>query len=163
MQIEAQIIFFIVLVSPGKCRRSAVEVPWKCHGSAVEVPNEGKQPTATDLPLLAPPLSTVGWSKTVRFNNLGKKWTTLFLKTLSSQSNFRNSFFDQRSPRHPDVGILQSHKQTDGHRNYITKLAQWAYSVKIPHTGDIEPLNVCHMSYVTGHMSHVICHISTVT
>ena len=41
----------------------------KCRGSAVEVPLKIRR-SATDLPLLAPPLSTVGLSKTARFNHL---------------------------------------------------------------------------------------------
>ena len=62
-----------------KKRINAVEVPWKCCGRAIEVPFkcrlsavEVQTATATYLPLQTPPLSTVGWSKTVRFNNLGK-------------------------------------------------------------------------------------------
>ena len=57
-------------------RWSAVKVPLKCHWSAIEVPTANSQQptvTATDRHLLTPPLSTVGWSNTVIFNNLKKK------------------------------------------------------------------------------------------
>ena len=61
-----------------------MEVPWNYRGCAIEVPLkcQCKQPTATatDLPLLTPPLSTEGWSKTAPFNNLGKKTRTPLLK-----------------------------------------------------------------------------------
>ena len=30
-----------------------------------------------------------------------------------SQANIRNTFFDQSSPRHREVGVLQGHGQTD--------------------------------------------------
>ena len=100
---------------PWNCCGSGVEVPWKCRRSAVEVPsncrwsaNSQQTPaTATDLPLLTPPLSRVGWSKTVRFINLRKK-DPAFLK----MANIRNRFFDRRSPRHPEVGVFQCHKHT---------------------------------------------------
>ena len=52
-----------------KCHWSALEVPLKCRGSALEVPTA----TFTDLPLLTPPLSSVGWSKIVCFSDLVKK------------------------------------------------------------------------------------------
>ena len=60
---------------PWKCRGIAMEVPLKCCWSAVEVPLKCKQPTATAtyIPLLTPPLSTVGWSKPKCFNNFGKE------------------------------------------------------------------------------------------
>ena len=35
----------------------------------------------------------------------GKKGPRLFFKIVSSQANIRNRFFDQRSPRHPEVGV----------------------------------------------------------
>ena len=62
MKMEAPIHFFPL--------GSGVDVPLKCHWSA-----NRQQPTATaiDLPLLTPPLSTVGWSKTTSFNHLGKE------------------------------------------------------------------------------------------
>ena len=66
MKMEAPIHLF----PPGKWRWSAFEVPLKCRWSA-----NRQQPTATavDLPLLTPPLSTVGWSKITSFNHLGKE------------------------------------------------------------------------------------------
>ena len=43
-------------------------------------------------------------------------------------------FFDQRSPQHPEVGVLQWHGQTDrhtdGHVDSMTDPAQRAESVK---------------------------------
>ena len=54
------------------CFWRAVEVPLKCRQSA-----NSQQPTATatatDLPLVTLPLSTVGWSKTSCFNNVRNK------------------------------------------------------------------------------------------
>ena len=58
-----------------KCRGSAAEVPLKCHWSSIEM----QTATATDFPLLTPPLSTIGWSKTVSLNNLGEKRIIFFL------------------------------------------------------------------------------------
>ena len=57
---------------PLKCSGSAIEVPCKYRGSDIEVPLDCNQPPAiaTELLLLAPPLSTVGWSKTAHFTNL---------------------------------------------------------------------------------------------
>ena len=67
---------FCAVEVPWNCRGTAMEVPWKFHGSAIEVLLKCKQPsgTATYLPLLTPPLSTVGGSKTARFNNLGGQY-----------------------------------------------------------------------------------------
>ena len=92
---------------PLNCRWSGIEVLLKCRWSAIEVPLKCQQPTATatDLPLLTPPLSTVGWSKTVLFNNLGEKNTPIFWNFFSSQANIRITFFDQRSPWPPEVGV----------------------------------------------------------
>ena len=111
-----------------------MEVPWKCHGSSIEIQTANSQQTkatATDRPLLTPPLSSVGWSTTARFNNLEKKQTPPFLKMLSSQANFRNMFFALRSPQSEEVGVSQRHKHTDKNGNSFTDLAQRAESVKI--------------------------------
>ena len=47
----------------------------------------------------------------------------------------RNMFFDQRSPRHPEVGVSQwrrqTEKQTDGYSNSMTESTQRADLVKI--------------------------------
>ena len=53
-----------------KCLGSAVKVWLKCHQSA-----RSQQPTATatDLPLLTPPITTVGWYKTVRLKIFEKE------------------------------------------------------------------------------------------
>ena len=116
-------IFSSSFSTPLKCRGSAVEVLWKCCGSSVAMPVKchwsanSQQPTATakDLPLLTPhyPLSTP------------------FFKVVSSQANIRNTFLDQTSPWHAEVGVLWCHKHTDIHCNSKTKSAQWAESVKI--------------------------------
>ena len=61
------------------CLVSPLGMLWKCCGSVMEVSLKcpwsasSKQSTAraTYFPLLTPPLSTVGWSKTARLNNLG--------------------------------------------------------------------------------------------
>ena len=34
-----------------------------------------------------------------------------FLKNVSLQANIRNTFFDQKSPQHPEVGVLQRNRQ----------------------------------------------------
>ena len=106
MQIEVTIPFFFAFEVP--CRASAADVPLKC-----------KQPTATYLPLLTPPLSTVGWSKTTRFNNLWRKsaHTFYFFLIVSSQANITNTFFEQKSSRHPEVGVSQWHRQTNTQTN----------------------------------------------
>ena len=55
---------------------------------------------------------------------------------MSSQANISDTPFDQKTPGHPEVGVLRRHKQidrqTNGHRNSMPELAQWADSVKIP-------------------------------
>ena len=49
---------------------------------------------------------------------------SIFWKIISLQANIRNTFFDQKSPRHPEVGVLgwrrQTNKHTDGHGNSPT-------------------------------------------
>ena len=87
----------------------------------------------TDLPLITPLLSRVGWSRSAHFTNLKEEEKTypLFLKIGSSQANIRNMFFYQRSPRYPEVGVLRRHKYKDGHRDSMTNPAQRAESVKI--------------------------------
>ena len=56
-------------------------------------------------------------------------------KMLSSQPNTSDTPFDQSSPVHQEVGVLdchrQTHRQTDGHGDSITDPAQRAESVKI--------------------------------
>ena len=100
-----------------KCRGSAAEVPLKCHWSSIEM----QTATATDFPLLTPPLSTIGWSKTARFNNQGNKYgPPLFLKIVSSQAKKRNTFVDPRSPRHPKVGVSKHHGHTYIHTDIAT-------------------------------------------
>ena len=97
-------------------------------------------PTATDLPLLSPSLSTLCWCKTVHFSNLRKKLIPpskkipIFWKVLWSQANISNTFFNQKSPRHPQVVVLrwhgQTHRQTDRNGNSITYPSQRPESVK---------------------------------
>ena len=86
-------LFVFVSLSevPLKCRWSAVEVPLKCHWSAIEVPlncgwsavevqtANSQQPQPQTFHLLTPPLSTVGWSKTMRLKYLGKKGMPFFV------------------------------------------------------------------------------------
>ena len=55
---------------------------------------------------------------------------------VSLQANIRNYFFDQGSPQHPEGGVLpsadrQTNKQTEGHGDSMTELAQRADSVNI--------------------------------
>ena len=53
---------------------------------------------------------------------------------VSLQPNISDTPFDQKSPRPPEEGVLNCHthtdRQTDGHRNSMTELAQWTDSVK---------------------------------
>ena len=56
---------------------------------------------------------------------------TFFLKIVSSQPNIRNMFIDQRSPRPPEEGVSRWNRHKDGHRDSMTKSAQWVYSVNI--------------------------------
>ena len=50
-------------------------------------------------------------------------------------ADISNMPFDQKSPGHPEVGVLNCHsttdRQTDGHRDSMTELAQWAESVNM--------------------------------
>ena len=48
---------------------------------------------------------------------------------MSSQANIRNIFFDQKSPRHPEVGVSLWPRPTDGHGDSMTELAQRTDSV----------------------------------
>ena len=50
---------------------------------------------------------------------------------MSLQASIRNKPFDQKSPGHPEVVVLNCHRPTDGHCNFMTEKAQWADSVKI--------------------------------
>ena len=67
---------------------------------------------------------------------------------MSSQANIRNTFYDQRSPRPPEVGAdRQTNKQTDmatlstesGHRDDSVKImnmkAIWAHGAHGGHNG----------------------------
>ena len=47
------------------------------------------------------------------------------------QVNIMNTFFNQKSRRHPEVGVSLRHKHTDGHGDFMTDPAQRAKSVKI--------------------------------
>ena len=62
-----------------------------------------------------------------------KKWEkrTSFFLLVSLQANIRDTFFDQKSPRHPEVGVLQRHRYTDRHGDSMTDPAQRAEAVKI--------------------------------
>ena len=62
--------------------------------------------------------------------NSPKKITDFFVETVLSQATIRNTFFDQRSPRPPEVGVLRWRRQTDGHGNSMTDPAQRAKSRK---------------------------------
>ena len=46
---------------------------------------------------------------------------------VSSQANISDTPFDQKSPGHPEVGVLNCHRQTDrqtnGHRDSTTESA----------------------------------------
>ena len=135
---------------PGKWCGSAMEGLMKCEWNA-----NSQQPTttATDLPLLTPQLSTVGWSKTARFTNLRRKGSP-FWKILSSQATIRNTFFDQRSPWHLEVGVSQRQEHTDRHCNLMTVMAKRAESVKTKHmhfcTSSVGFLYIVGQHTITG-------------
>ena len=42
-------------------------------------------------------------------------------KKVSLQSNISNTPFDQKSPQPPEQGVLQRHRQTEGHRDSMTE------------------------------------------
>ena len=50
---------------------------------------------------------------------------------MSSQAIIRTTFFDQRSPQPHEMDVLQHHKQTDGHGDSMTDVAQRVESGKI--------------------------------
>ena len=66
---------------------------------------------------------------------LEQKRTFFLVEIVSSQANIRNTFFNQRSPRPPEVGFFCRHRQTDTqtdrHGDSMTDPAQRAESVKI--------------------------------
>ena len=49
-------------------------------------------------------------------------------KIVSSHGNISDTPYDERSPRPPEKGVLnchrQTHRQTDGHRDSMTEQAQ---------------------------------------
>ena len=53
---------------------------------------------------------------------------------MSSQANISDTPFDQKSPGHPEVDVLNCHRQTDrhtyGHGDSMTESAQLANSIK---------------------------------
>ena len=55
-------------------------------------------------------------------------------KIVSLQANISDKPFNQKSPGHPEVGVLNCHRQTDrhtdGHCNSMTESAPWADKVK---------------------------------
>ena len=59
----------------------------------------------------------------------------MFVKIVYLQANIRQTFFDQRSPQQPELGVLrwrrQTDKQTDGHGDSMTESSQTADSGKI--------------------------------
>ena len=146
MRIEAKIFFLnlFAIEVPLKCQGSAVEVPilvpWKCHWSAIEVllncrwSANRQQPTATatDLPLLTPPLSTVGWSKTAHFNKLGEKrdspffWKLCHHRQILGICSLTRGLHVTRKWVFCDITNIH----TDGHRDSMTDPAQRAESVK---------------------------------
>ena len=110
-----------LLTDADRSNNTFCQVLWKCHWSAVDVPLKCNKPTATstDLPQLTPPLSTVGWSKTARFTNLGgKTQRILFLKIGSSHANIKKKSLT-RSLQHTRKWVFcnganrQTNKQTD--------------------------------------------------
>ena len=53
---------------------------------------------------------------------------------VSPQPNISDTLFDQKSPRSPEEGVSNCHRQTnrrtDGRRNSMIKSAQWADLMK---------------------------------
>ena len=52
----------------------------------------------------------------------------ILFDNLSLQVNIRNTFFDQKSPQHPEVVVSLRHKHTDDHDDSLTDPAQSAKS-----------------------------------
>ena len=50
---------------------------------------------------------------------------------MSLHANNRNMPFDQKSPGHREVGVLNCHKSTDRHCDSMTESSQWSNSVKM--------------------------------
>ena len=87
--------------------------------------------TATDLPMLTPPLSTVGWYISTRFNNLGKKAHTFFIFLYCrTTGKYKENVLRPEVTTTPGSGQTDR-QQTDGHGDSTTEPAQWADSVKI--------------------------------
>ena len=88
--------------------------------------------TATDPLLVTPLLFTVGWL-TVGWLQKQENVKKKIIKTeknkqiVSLQANISGTPFDQKSPGHPEMDVLNCHRQT----NRQTDIAQWADSVKI--------------------------------
>ena len=79
---------------------------------------------------------------------------------MSSQANIRNTFFDQRSPRHQEVGVLRRHIHTDGHCDSMTDPAQRAKSEKVPYHRFLDNpfgMETYHWSSVCVHLSGSSC------
>ena len=92
--------------------------------------NHRNRKTLGTLPLLTPPLSTVGWlQKPKKVEKQKNHWNEKEKekKVVSLHANISNMPFDQRSARPPEECVLNCHKQTDrqtdGHRDSMTESA----------------------------------------
>ena len=91
------------------------------------------------LPLLTPPLSTLGWltvgwlQKPRKVEKRKKSSKRKKKKIVSLHANISDTPFDQSSPVHREVGVLNCHRptnrQTDGHCDSMTE----SDSVKMKH------------------------------
>ena len=86
-----------------------IEVPLKCHWSSN---NQQPTATATDVALLTPPLSTVGWFKTARYNNLEGEMCLFKRKIVSSKANIRTICPEDQRPKGEEVSDTHPDRRT---------------------------------------------------
>ena len=88
--------------------KNPAQVPLKCEQPTAN--SNSHRPSLTIFPTI--------YSMLIHnhaFENCIKKQNPIFLKIMSSQANIRNTFLDQKSPWHPEVGVSQqTNVHTDG-------------------------------------------------
>ena len=105
---------------------------WKFLWSAIEVSLKCKQPTAiaTDLPLLAPQLSTVGWSKTMHLTISEKQTTLNFYSFIPGQilgiHSLNSGLHNILKWMFCDVTDIQTYRQTSQLYDWIGRFSEKA-------------------------------------
>ena len=82
----------------------------KCCSSAKEVPRANSHRQNPSRKWVFFTLS--------RMRGGGSIQKIIFFLIVSSQANIMNTFFNQKSPRPPEVGVLWLHRHTEGHWDY---------------------------------------------